>query len=99
METLELIKLLIDFAVVPAIIFSYKVMTELAALKGSVASTRDANTKEHSEVIKSIKELGDVVKTGERDNRAEHKELGNRIHELDAANRVEHAILSNGGKL
>ena len=99
MIDMGMLKLILDLAVIPAVLFGYKVMVELSSLKGSISSTKEQNSKEHAEVIKSIKELGDVVRSGEKDNRLEHKELGQRIHELDAANRVEHAILSNGGKL
>lgn len=95
----ELIKLLLDLAIVPAVIFAYKMMTELSALKAGQAAIRESNSKEHTQVIQSIKELGALVREGEKDNRTEHRELGQKIHELETTNKVEHAILSNGGKL
>ena len=67
MIDMEILKLILDLAVIPAILFGYKVMTELSLLKSSVSATKEANTKEHGEVIKSIKELGDIVRAGEKD--------------------------------
>ena len=99
MIELDTLKLLLDFAVIPVVIFGYKLYARMDSLEQGQRSIKEQNSKEHIAVIQAIKDLGELVRASEKDNRTEHKELGHKIHELEKTNQVEHAILSNGGKL
>ena len=99
MMELDTLKLILDFAVIPAVIFAYKMYAEVGALRAGQSGIREQNSKEHIAVVQAIKELGELIRTSEKDNRTEHKELGQKVHTLEINNKVEHAILSNGGKL
>ena len=96
---IELLKLLLDFAVIPAAIFAYKIMTEITSLKSGLSGMREQNSKEHNEVVKTIKELHVELRDSERRNQSEHKELGAKLSDFERENEVQHTILNNGKRL
>ena len=95
----EIVKLILSVAIIPAVLWAWQTKRELTDLKDGQKSLKEVNSKEHAQVITAIKELGDIVRTSERDNRQEHKELGDRLSTFERENEVQHTILNGGRRL
>ena len=111
MDFLSIFKDIVGIAILPLAYFSWKVNQEFKeghlerdalgkrvdGLKELIRETQLSNTKEHAQVIATLKELHSELRDSERRNQTEHKELGAKLSDFERENEVQHTIL-NGGK-
>jgi len=89
---LEIIKLALSMAILPALYWAWRTQGDIRDLQRSQRELRDANSKEHMQVISELKELRHSINLLDKQNQQEHGQFNDRIHELNRQISIDQAI-------